>query len=293
MLRRFYTVMIVPHEGGALRRLSVSMNFVVSMAGIFLFCFVSSAFLVQFFLGGTPAVASDERLRAENERLAMENTRYRGLMQEMSGRLEAFTEKTEELGRAQGTWPEDGMGGGVLVADEADGKLYVADGDWLSETRAVLEKADYRLQQMDERICEASVEPRPVSPPTQDIVWPVAGRITSTFGMRRDPFDGSRRFHEGIDIAAPFDAPVVCVADGIVIDSRRHGGYGNMVLVDHGDGRKTLYGHLRRSNVQIGQHISRGQVLGNVGSTGRATGPHVHFEVLDNDRPVDPVKSLS
>lgn len=292
MLRRFYTVMIVPHEGGALRRLSVSMNFLVSMAGIFLFCFVSSAFLVQFFLAdGTPTAGVDERLRAENERMAIELARTRGLLQETSGRLEQLTDKVEEYGRAQGNWREDGMGGGIL-ASEDESQLFVADGDWRAETRAILEKAEYRIQQIDERICELNAEPVTPMAPLVSGVWPTNGRVTSGFGWRRDPFDGSRRFHEGVDIAAPFNSDVWAIADGVVIEARRHGGYGNMVLVDHGGGRKTLYGHLRRVTVSVGDKVRRGQVVGTVGSTGRATGPHVHFEVIENDRPVDPEKTL-
>lgn len=294
MLRRFYTVMIVPHGGGALRRLSVSMNFVVSMGAIFLFCFVSSAFLAQFFLGGMHAIGSDERTRAENERLNIELARMTGVLQETSLKLEAFTEKTEELGRADGSWHEqdDGMGGGTFAeVEEESGRLFTADGDWRASTRAILEKADYRLQQIDERLCELHSDPEP--PALDDVLWPAQGRITSRFGMRRDPFDGSRQFHEGVDIATKFGADVRVVGDGIVVEARRHGGYGNMVLIDHGNGQQTLYGHLRRYIVEPGQRVKRGTVIGSVGSTGRSTGPHLHFEVLEADKPVDPIKTLS
>lgn len=294
MLRRFYTVMIVPHEGGALRRLSVSMNFLVSMAGIFLFCFVSSAFLVQFFLGGSaPTGDLDERLRAENERMGMELARTRGLLQETSGRLEQLSDKVEELGRAHGSWPDDAMGGGITMNEDEESQLFVADGgDWRAGTRAILEKAEYRMQQIDEKICELSAVPVKSLQPLTDTIWPTNGRLTSGYGWRRDPFDGSKRFHEGVDIAAPFDSNVWTIADGVVIEARRHGGYGNMVLVDHGGGRKTLYGHLRRVKVSVGDRVKKGDVVGTVGSTGRATGPHVHFEVLENDRTVDPKKTL-
>ncbi len=291
MLRRFYTVMIVPHEGGALRRLSVSMNFILSMGAIFLFCFLSSAFLVHFFLGGAPVIAADERLRAENERINLELARTRGMLQETSLKLEVFADRTEELARAQGVW--NGMGGGVEADRKPAGALFVAEGDWLSETRAILDKADYQLGQLEERLCALNAEPGSGVDMGEDVLWPVKGRITSGFGTRRDPFDGSKRFHEGVDIAAPFDTDVVVIADGIVIEARRHGGYGNMILVQHAGNRKTLYGHLRRLKVDVGERVTRGQVVGTVGSTGRATGPHVHFEVLENDRAVDPVKSLS
>src|SRR5689334_6872810 len=113
MLRRFYTVMIVPHEGGTLRRLSVSLNFVVTMAGIFVFCFASSAFLSQFFLGSMHPVGNDERLRTERDRLERELSKTRGLLQETCLKLDAYMEKQDDLDRANGAVEadEDAMGG--------------------------------------------------------------------------------------------------------------------------------------------------------------------------------------
>jgi murein DD-endopeptidase MepM/ murein hydrolase activator NlpD len=294
MLRRFYTVMIVPHEGGALRRLSVSMNFVVSMAAIFLFCFVSSAFLAQFFLGGVHRSDLDERLRAENDRLAMENTRLRGDLLQAVQKVDELSDGVEKIKQQDPEWSLVGgnaMGGGRLFESATGAGLFTADGDLRSTARDAVDKADFWIAQIEERLCELNKWPEARSEP-QEFAWPVEGavRITSPFGMRRDPFDGSRQFHEGVDIATPYGARVFASDDGIVVKALRHGGYGNMVLVDHGQGRQTLYGHLRKFVVKEGDSVRRGETIGTVGSTGRSTGPHLHFEVVENGRPVDPRK---
>jgi murein DD-endopeptidase MepM/ murein hydrolase activator NlpD len=280
--------MIVPHEGGALRRLSISMNFVVSMGAIFLFCFVSSAFLAQFFLGGMNAVGSDEKLRVEIQRLAAENAREKSAHKQSLQLLEQYSEKYDELRRAKGAdedAPMDAMGGGTFEVVEHDG-LFVADEEWVGRAQAIHDRAHFDFQVMDEELCMLAAPP-PEAEETS--FWPVRGRITSGFGSRRDPFDGSRQFHEGVDIAAAWGSPVRVTEDGIVLEARRHGGYGNMVLVQHED-HKTLYGHLRRFSVTPGQKLQRGDVLGEVGSTGRSTGPHVHFERIEKDKPIDPAK---
>jgi murein DD-endopeptidase MepM/ murein hydrolase activator NlpD len=108
---------------------------------------------------------------------------------------------------------------------------------------------------------------------------PVDGRISSRQGWRQDPITGQRRYHAGTDIAAPEGTPVKAVAEGRVIESGPKGGYGNTVVIQAADGRKMLYAHNNQNLVQVGDWVSRGDAIAEVGSTGRATGPHVHFEV--------------
>jgi murein DD-endopeptidase MepM/ murein hydrolase activator NlpD len=108
---------------------------------------------------------------------------------------------------------------------------------------------------------------------------PVSGVITSPEGWRRDPINGQTRYHAGTDIAAPVGTPIRAVADGRVIESGAKGGYGNTVVIETEDGRKMLYAHNNRNFVRTGDWVSRGEPIAEVGATGRATGPHVHFEV--------------
>jgi murein DD-endopeptidase MepM/ murein hydrolase activator NlpD len=122
--------------------------------------------------------------------------------------------------------------------------------------------------------------------------WPVTGTITSPFGWRSNPFGGSPEFHQGLDIAAPTGTTVTAAAGGTVIMAQWYGGYGNYILIDHGGGYSTGYGHLSAIYVANGQVVQRGQAIGAVGSTGQSTGPHLHFEVRIAGKPVDPAPRL-
>jgi murein DD-endopeptidase MepM/ murein hydrolase activator NlpD len=124
--------------------------------------------------------------------------------------------------------------------------------------------------------------------------WPVRGYITDGFGDRRNPFGGgSYETHSGLDIATNHGTAIESTADGIVIFAGPHGGYGNVVVVDHGYGITTRYAHMSAIDVNVGQHVTRGKQIGAVGSTGRSTAPHCHYEVRLHDRPVNPMAYLS
>lgn len=118
---------------------------------------------------------------------------------------------------------------------------------------------------------------------------PVAGNITSYFGLRRHPILGYVRLHAGVDIAASYGSPIYAVTDGVVTYAGWHGGHGNYVRLQHGGGIDTGYGHMSRFAVGVGAHVSRGQVIGYVGATGLATGPHLHYELYRGGAPVDPL----
>jgi len=123
-------------------------------------------------------------------------------------------------------------------------------------------------------------------------LWPLEGRVTSSFGEREDPINGEGAFHSGIDICAPFGTPVRAAADGEVSSAEMGAGYGREVVLTHGHDLETVYGHLSAIAVLPGQHVLRGQVIGYVGQSGRATGPHLHYEVRVHNVPVNPHKYL-
>ena len=123
-------------------------------------------------------------------------------------------------------------------------------------------------------------------------LWPVEGLVTGSFGERIDPFNGEGAFHSGVDISAGVGQPVVAPADGVVTFADFLGGYGRAVMIDHGHGISTRYGHLANFAVIAGQHVRRGDPVGYVGLSGRSTGPHLHYEVRINDTPVNPYKYL-
>ena len=123
-------------------------------------------------------------------------------------------------------------------------------------------------------------------------LWPVEGQVTGSFGERIDPFNGEGAFHTGVDIAAGYGQPVIAPADGVVTFADGLGGYGRAIVLDHGHGIATRYGHLSNFAVTTGQQVHRGDVIGYVGLSGRSTGPHLHYEVRINDTPVNPYKYL-
>lgn len=129
---------------------------------------------------------------------------------------------------------------------------------------------------------EIHPEGRPVS----------TGYISSYFGERADPFDGLEKFHKGVDFAGNLGSDVVAVAAGVVTWAGERSGYGKLIEINHGDGYSTRYAHNQRTLVAVGQTVKRGESIALMGSTGHSTGPHVHFEVLHNGRPVDPLSFI-
>ncbi|MDQ3179612.1 MAG: M23 family metallopeptidase [Acidobacteriota bacterium] len=124
-------------------------------------------------------------------------------------------------------------------------------------------------------------------------MWAHLGKINNEFGFRRNPFGGrSYEFHAGMDIGGDRGDLIVAPANGVVINADWQGGYGNMIEIDHGSGLTTRYGHLSRIGVQVGETIQRGQAIGLIGSTGRSTGPHLHYELRLNDKPINPRRFL-
>ena len=123
-------------------------------------------------------------------------------------------------------------------------------------------------------------------------IWPVEGKVGSSFGEREDPFNGEGKFHSGLDIEAPYGTPVRAAADGEATGQEMGAGYGRQVVLNHGHDVLTVYGHLSSVAVLPGQHVTRGQVIGYVGQSGRATGPHLHYDVRVHNVPVNPHKYL-
>jgi murein DD-endopeptidase MepM/ murein hydrolase activator NlpD len=131
------------------------------------------------------------------------------------------------------------------------------------------------------------------APATGAMAWPVRGRVTSQFGPRVHPVSGARRNHDGLDIAATTGTTIGAAAGGTVTFAGSRGGYGNLVIVDHGNGTESRYAHQDTIAVTVGQTVKAGDRLGTVGSTGMSTGPHLHFEVRRQGRAVDPRRFLS
>lgn len=121
-------------------------------------------------------------------------------------------------------------------------------------------------------------------------IWPTTvDRITSDFGARQDPFTALSAIHEGIDVAGPYGTPVFSAADGTVTFSARRGGYGNLIIIKHNNQYTTQYGHLNKSLVEVGEKVTKGQLIAEMGSTGRSTGPHLHYEIIKDGNKINPL----
>ncbi len=153
--------------------------------------------------------------------------------------------------------------------------------------RDLLEGLETRL-----RSVRKGVERREALAKATPSIWPAAGWISSTPGVRQDPFTGEEAFHEGLDISADRGQPVYATGAGHVITASYQGSYGNLVVLDHGFGLETRYGHLQGFKVKVGDAVNRGDVVGLVGSTGRSTGYHLHYEVRANGRLLNPLQLL-
>jgi len=162
------------------------------------------------------------------------------------------------------------------------------------EREALIEDHDRKEREIKELIREKEEEIRrkfkqiPMGP----LIWPVNGPVSSGFGTRLHPIFGVYRMHTGIDIDAPYGTPIKAVQDGYVIFAGWLGGYGNTVIIQHDEKYSTLYGHMRSYNVSEEQFVKQGFVIGSVGSTGWATGPHLHFEIRINGEPTNPLNFL-
>jgi murein DD-endopeptidase MepM/ murein hydrolase activator NlpD len=234
---------------------------------------------VGLFYGlyGLTQHASHLRIEFENQQLRAENERQRQELEKLNNRVEKVEDTSRKLAEKSGVVEQPnppGTGGPALPLDEMG--------------LATLTAKTGRLEE-DLRAYEAILRQRGYTP----TLWPVEGTLEGGFGGRRNPFGGSGyEFHTGQDIEAPWGTPVIAGASGKVTFVGWQNGYGQLVVVDHGGGLTTRYGHLSHIDVELNQTVARAQLLGKVGSTGRSTGPHLHYEVRINDQAVDPLPYL-
>lgn len=224
--------------------------------------------------------------RAELDALALRL----GHMQAHVIRLDALGRRLTEMARLdRGEFNFDSppaQGGPAAGREEAEpaGELYAA----LDRLARQIEDRGRQLSVLEELLMERRVR-HEAAPAGRPVRW---GWISSYFGRRTDPFTGKREYHHGVDFAGKLGSPVVAVASGIVTWAGERYGYGLMVEIDHGDGYVTRYAHNLRNLVRVGERVKKGQTIALMGSSGRSTGPHVHFEVLYRGRVVNPLRYI-
>lgn len=280
MAIKYHTVILVPHARAKLRKWRISnLQIAVALSGFALLTAAAVFVLASFFTGG---VDSDrvERLRQENTELRQANLAFEESIAQLQTRLGDHEDRTRKLAIVAGIDDFDGGEAGVGGEGTGTGPGPV-DLDFLEYRASRLSrKLDHVEAELEERVRWISSMPS---------VAPVKGVVTSGFGTRRDPITGRRTFHPAVDIAAPPGQEVRAPADGLVTRAGRIGGLGNAVYVSHGFGIATRFGHMSRLEVEPGQRIERGQLLGYVGRTGRSTGYHLHYEVHVDGEAINPL----
>ena len=295
-MRESFIVKASRDAGGKTFRFTIGAHALIVGALLFV------GFPVLFIAGtswGARTLISD--LMRQNAALQVENANYRDATAQLASQvsslqaaadtLRATAEVDPQAARAMQRLPSSithrAMGGavfqGVTPFTDAVSSTDPAFGLLGDVLRIIESQLDRFRPDAERRQALAAATPS---------IWPVTGGLSSSYGDRRDPFTGSHEFHAGLDISADAGQPVRATADGTVQTARWSGDFGNLVVLDHGFGIGTRYGHLSRFAVTEGQQIRKGDVVGYVGSTGRSTSPHVHYELLLNGRSTNPLRLL-
>lgn len=287
MTRRYSTIVFVPHARAKFGKLRISHRVLFSIISMFTLSFLlSSFFSIQYF---TSLSRSHElaKLKHENRDLQQANEQFSRSVENLRGQLKQVEERTRKLAIIAGVNALDAAAQTGVGGIRGDELATAPFGDEIDKMTFRSRRLESDLSLLETRLVERS---RMLSS-TPSIV-PVRGILTDGFGGRSDPFTGEPGTHNAIDISTATGQAVRAPADGIVVKSEWANGYGNVIFISHGYGYSTRYGHLRAFKVKPGERIKRGDILGFVGSTGRSTGPHLHYEVRLNGKPVNPLEYI-
>lgn len=299
-MRGRYTILIADQSTGEVRRLAIPLRPVIA---------VTAAMLILPILMGLGAKWSArseiEEVRSTNALLEEENGSYRAATGALTTQIQSLEGVIEDLGARAALDPEKARAmqklqavvkaraaGGSATSNAAVARLFstafTSPEDTFGVLRDLLGGLESRLRNVRQ-----DVERREALGNAAPSIWPAHGWLTGTFGGRSDPFTGEAGFHQGIDISTEKGQPVFATGDGRVESAAYAGDYGNLIVVQHGFGLATRYGHLSGFAVEAGQTVKRGQVIGYVGATGRATGAHLHYEILANGQLLNPLQLLT
>jgi murein DD-endopeptidase MepM/ murein hydrolase activator NlpD len=286
MPRKFYTIFILPHAHARFRKIHLSRNFLFVTATLVLVAVAAAAFTPHLLLAIRSRSLALVSLQEENRKLRDQNRRFEASLAQLGAQLNAFEVGARRLAAAVGLREFPGLhppaGGGSAGLRGAPVNPRMLE----QEIKTMGSRAD-SLDESLEQIHRRWEERLRVLASTPSGM-PLIGGFSDGYGWRNDPFTGAPEFHKGLDIVAHAGTLVRSTADGLVTRVDRENGYGRMAQISHGFGLGTLYGHMSEVLVKPGQRIRRGDPVGRVGSTGRSTGPHLHYEVFKGGRSVDP-----
>jgi murein DD-endopeptidase MepM/ murein hydrolase activator NlpD len=293
---RRYTIVLADRTTGVVRRFTISL--LPTLGGI------ACVFALPVLIGmgaRWSARTTINDLERSTIALQIENASYREATGQLAGQISSLQAAVDSLGIQAAVDPNAGramdklpavvksraMGGGLGATPALLGNIFTPDLTFgvLSDLLGTM------ASRLD--IMRTGVQRRQALAAATPSIWPVPGWLSSPYGNRRDPFTGGADFHPGLDISADYGQPVKATADGTIVVAERSGSYGNLVEIDHGYGIVTRYGHLSRFGAVAGQQVHRGDVIGYVGSTGRSTSAHLHYEILLNGKLTNPLKLLA
>jgi murein DD-endopeptidase MepM/ murein hydrolase activator NlpD len=301
MSARRYTVVIADRSSGVMRHVTVSLRATASAIVALL------AMPILIGLGAKwSAHLEVDQLRSTNSLLQVENGSYRAATGELTAQIQSLESVINDLGARATLDPAQAQamqklpavvktraaGGTNVPANEALSEIASAALSSPEDTFGVLRDLLHGLESRL-RYVRRDVERREALAASTPSIWPAHGWLTGTFGGRSDPFTGEPGYHQGLDISTDKGQPVFATADGTIESATYTGDYGNLIVVTHGFGLVTRYGHLSAFAVKPGQSVTRGAVIGFVGSTGRATGSHLHYEILANGKLINPLQLLT
>lgn len=286
MPRRLNTIIIVPHSQAKFIKFSFSTR-TLMYAGASLALAITLSIVAIAYSGNAVSRRADvQRLQAENQELAGVNSELVRTIAEVQSRLDDFEERTARLALAAGMQGNtSGIIGSNAVNNEVgSGGPYDRLPDGPETLKLQGQWIEQQLNMVDQKLSETGEILS--STPT---MAPAVGVLTDGYGSRKDPITGRRAFHRGLDISARRGTPVYAPADGVVVFTGRNGGLGKTIRISHGFGFTTMYGHLHEITAELGDEIRRGEQIGTVGNTGRSTGSHLHYEVHEDGKSVDPL----
>ncbi|HVG63889.1 MAG TPA: M23 family metallopeptidase [Hyalangium sp.] len=302
MAKKSYTVIVVSDHDAPVKRYHVQKSYIVQLA-------VGVLLLAGMILGGTVHYLQVAQDAAENRILRDENLTLRTQLKSVRERIEHIGSTLDRVERfdqklravtmlsdpqrnlAMGpTEPEPGSTS--PTTDTQFTQLTTTDTPNALMGRLDRLSAEATRQEQSLQELQAYFQDQKSLLASTPSIWPARGWVTSDFGSRLDPYTADRVMHQGLDIAAPHGKEVFAPSDGTVVFAGLEGGYGNVIVIDHGYGIKTRYGHLAKILVKSGEKVKRGAKIAAVGNTGRSTGPHLHYEVRVNGIPQNPRKFI-
>jgi murein DD-endopeptidase MepM/ murein hydrolase activator NlpD len=294
------TILFLPGGSSKVRKISIPNNILIILTCLTIMIIVGLGWLVADYRNIKNQIPELRLLRKEN---SMQKTQLVALCEEINdanqriASLQEFDHKLRIMTNLEPAGEQDqffGVGGSNITALKADYRLEEVNKVLIHQMHKSLANLDTEIavtaishKELDDFLSEQ----KSVLACTPSI-RPTNGWFSSGFGYRISPFTNKREFHKGLDIATRVGTPIIAPADGLIVFAGKEGNYGKMLAINHGYNLKTRYGHLHRFRVKQGQYVKRGQTIGEVGNSGRCTGPHLHYEVLLNGVPVNPLRYI-